>query len=158
MNSKYACWLFNFCAAYFQFILFKNPFYREYSVLIYVSGPRTLTKETFLEEIIVKENTLNSFRFQPKAETSNTSKDSVFIIEFKLSENENNHVVCRCRWIFENTALCKVLENVAICNVYNSEILLSLVIKRTQRDIMWELYRHNSASHAVKLTSPAYRM
>lgn len=121
--------------------------------MIYVSGPHTLTNETALEEITVKENTSNIFRFQPKAEISNTSKDSVFIIEVKLCENENYHVVCRCRWISENNAQCKNLGNVMICNIYNSEMHVSLLIKRTQRDIMWELYRHESAPHVVKLTT-----
>lgn len=112
-----------------------------------------MTNQTHLEEITIKESTQANFSYHLGSETSDTVNDSVFAIEIKLCENGSYHGVCRCRWLSEKNVQCKNQKNVAACDVHNSEMRFSFLVKRTYNDIKWELYRQDSTPHVIKLTT-----
>ncbi|XP_025099935.1 uncharacterized protein LOC112567459 [Pomacea canaliculata] len=115
--------------------------------------PVTMTNQTHFDEIAVQENTQATFSYHLEDETRAYVNDDVFAIEIKLCENGSYHGLCKCRSMFDNNIFCKNQRNFVTCDVYNSEILLSLLVKRTYSDIIWELYRQDSTPRVIKLTT-----
>lgn len=66
--------------------------------------------------------------------------------------NGTYHDACLCRWLSENNPSCKIQKNASICEMDNSEMRVSLVVKRTYSDILWKLYRKNSTSFVFRNT------
>lgn len=119
----------------------------------YISGPVTRTNQTLFEELTIQENTKAVFSYHLRDETSERANDDEFAIEIKLCENGSYYGVCKCRWISGNKEICRYQRNVITCDVYNSEIRVSLLVKRTYSDIKWELYRQDSTARVIKFTT-----
>lgn len=108
--------------------------------------------QTPQEEIILEENTQADFSLQLKSENNQTIKEAASVIEIKMSESGKYYDACRCRWLSKSNAICKNQRNVSICETDNYEMRFSLLVKRSYRDIIWELYRTDCTPLTLKKT------
>ncbi|XP_025099926.1 uncharacterized protein LOC112567452 [Pomacea canaliculata] len=114
------------------------------------TGASTDAKHTSYEEVSVKENTSAVFSHKFTPATSETFEDSSFNVEIKLCEKETYHIVCWCRWMSDSNGVCKNQTISSVCEADKSEMRFTLFVKRTYRDIMWELFRQNSTPLVLK--------
>lgn len=120
--------------------------------IIFVAGTVTDASQVSYEEISIKENTLGDFSFQLSTNPIANSKDSTLVIEIKISENGTLHSACNCRWLIETNPVCKKSRNNSFCDVSNSKMHFSLLVRRTYNDIIWECLRQNFKPKILKHT------
>lgn len=67
-----------------------------------------------------------------------------FLIEVKVCASGKLHKSCKCRWTVDNYLKCtsKCIE--MVCEVDNSVMRMSLLVRRMYSEVVWELLEDNS--------------
>lgn len=76
-----------------------------------------------------------------------------FRIEIKICDNGTLLIACRCRWTSSYKPTCRHLINDSVCEADNSQMDLSLRVRRTYNEIRWLLFKQNSTPVVMKHTA-----
>lgn len=101
---------------------------------------------THFENLTLMENTNADFNCKLKTET----KD-MFRIEVKICEAGSFYPVCVCRW-FSNGSKCLNVRNILKCEADNTEMRISIYVRRNFTDVVWDLLEQNSSLDLLKHT------
>lgn len=112
------------------------------------AGTLIETNQTQLEHIKSKENVNINLTFQLTSEYKSTP----FVIEIRLCDAGKYRSVCRCRWVNQTNGICKTQTSVSVCKADKAEVSLSLQLKRTYSDVVWELLQEKFSPVILKRT------
>lgn len=115
-------------------------------------GPITHSAQTHDEENEVKENAWANFSYPLSGISGKMLKNSDYNIEIKVCENGIFLMACWCRCVPHNNILCRNEITESFCHADNSEMRLSLLVKRSYSDIVWELFRQGDTPVVLKHT------
>lgn len=102
------------------------------------------------ERSMLAENTFANFSYQLKSMTNLEKSD--FRIEIKLCEIGILYESCRCRWFPTSHPVCRSLKNDSFCDADESEMRVSLLIRRTYTDVVWVFFKQSSPPIVLKHT------
>ncbi|PVD27290.1 hypothetical protein C0Q70_12445 [Pomacea canaliculata] len=103
--------------------------------------------KTQQENITVVENSQINFTFELQS-----IAEEKFRIDVKVCQDALLHRVCGCRWFAVNKPKCSNERNNFTCEVDNSGMHMSFLVKRTDSDIFWMNLGHSSTPALLKHT------
>lgn len=103
--------------------------------------------KTQRENITVVENSQINFTYELQS-----IAEEKFRIDVKVCQDALLHRVCGCRWFDVNKPKCINERDKFTCEVDNSGMHMSFLVKRTDSDIFWMSLSHESTPAVLKHT------
>lgn len=96
--------------------------------------------------MVVTENFNTSFGYNLEE-----NLEEKFLLDVKIGEAGKIKTVCRCTWPI-GLSKCKIERNDSNCDADTSEMRMSLLIKRTYTEVIWEIFKHRNSPVVRKRT------
>ncbi|XP_025102757.1 uncharacterized protein LOC112569239 [Pomacea canaliculata] len=108
-------------------------------------------EELSYDRSVLAENTFANFTYQLKSMANIEKSD--YRIEIKLCDIGTLYESCRCRWFLNSDPVCRSMKNDSFCDADESEMRVSLLIRRTYTDVLWVLLKQSSPPSVLKHTT-----
>lgn len=109
------------------------------------AGTLTHSNKVQRENTAIKENVHADFIYElsPKMKGK-------FRIEVKVCVSGTFYTICTCRWVSTNNPTCKDQNNESTCDVESSTLRLSLLVRRTYSEVLWDFLEQSSTPVLLK--------